>query len=345
MPGYAIVGCGYVAGRHVQAAIDLPDTRVAALCDIDEDTAKALAAKHDLDCRVVTDYREALAHGDVHLVVCALPTPLHFELCKAAAEAGKNIYMEKPLAQTLEEGREMMAICERAGVKMVVGHSHRYFPVLQRARTLVREGVIGELTKMRSVLCYYNDFASEQRLWKLDASLPLHGALLDVGVHVADDIHYVSDSHTVRLYAEGGCTRPSETDLIDSGVAVLRLANGVVAEWEVNESQTTGGKFPCQNTTEIYGTQGALLIQGSKLSVFIHGKGGKEGEFREESHPATPFFSSWLHLHRDFVKSIKDDTPVPIPPIAGYRSLQVVDAVFTSIREQRAVQLPEVPEA
>ena len=344
MSGYAIIGCGHVAERHVQAAIDLPNTRVAVLCDADEEVAKELAAKHELECLVTTDYREALDRGDVHIAVIALPTFLHCEACLAAAEAGKHVYVEKPIAQTLEEGWEMIAACKQAGVKMVVGHSHRYFPVLQRARELVQEGAIGKLLKIRSVLCSYKDFSAEERAWHLDASHDLHGPLLDVGVHVADDIHFLADSYTIRLCAEGGCMRPEETELIDSGIAVLRLANGVIAEWEVSETQTTGGKFPCQNSTEIYGTKGALMINGSNLSVFIHGHGDNPGEFREEKHPATPFYSSWLHLHRDFVASIKQDTPVPVPPLASYRALQVVGAIFTSIRENCAVEIPEADE-
>ena len=344
MLGYAIIGCGYVSGRHVQAAVNLPDTRVAVLCDIDASAARDTAAKYGTDCPLVTDYREALRREDVQVVVVGLPTPLHCEVGKAAAAAGKHIYMEKPLAQTLEEARDMIATCERAGVKMVVGHSHRYFPALMRARELVLSGAIGRLVKVRSVLCYYKDFAAESRTWKLDASLPLHGSLLDVGVHAADDIHFVADSRTVRLSAEGGTARPEETDLVDVGTAVMRLENGAVAEWEVSETQVTGGKLPCQSTTEIYGTLGSILVDGDRLTVYTAASGGKPEEFLEEKLSPPTFFTPWEELHRDFVDCILNDTPVPIAPANGYRSLQVVDAVFTSLREHRVVEISELTE-
>ena len=340
MYGYAILGCGYVSGRHIEAAMNLPDTQVAVLCDVDETAARAAAAKYGLSCPLVADYRQAIAREDVDVVVVGLPTPLHCEVGRAAAEAGKHIYMEKPLAQSLEEARELMAACEQSGVKMVVGHSHRYFPALKRARELVLDGLIGDLVKVRSVLCYFKDFANEKRLWKLDASLPLHGAVLDVGVHAADDIHFVADSRTVRLYAEGGCSRPRETSMVDVAVAAMRLENGAVAEWEISETQTAGGAFPCQGTTEVYGTLGSIMVDDNRLLVQARAHGGAEEACRQETLASERFFDPWDDLHRDFVASIRDDTPVPIAPMAGYRSLQVVDAVFTSIREHAVLELP-----
>ena len=342
MLGYAIIGCGYVSGRHVEAAINLPNTHVAVLCDIDEAAARATAEKYGLNCPRVTDYRQAVMRDDVDLVVVGVPTPLHCDVCKVAAAAGKHLYVEKPFAQSLAEAREMMAVCAQAEVKAVVGHSHRYFPALIRARELVQQGAIGKIVKARSVLCYHKDFAAETRTWKLDSSLPLHGSLLDVGVHAADDIHFVTDSRTVRLYAEGACARPEETSLLDVSTAVLRLENGAIAEWEVSETQATGGKFPCQGTTEVYGTLGSILVDGNRLSIYTGPTGDAPENYREENLAPPSFFGQWQNLHRDLIDSILNDTPVPVPPIIGYRSLQVVDAVFTSIREHRPVEIPEI---
>ncbi|MBT7298758.1 MAG: Gfo/Idh/MocA family oxidoreductase [Victivallales bacterium] len=340
MFGYAILGCGYVSGRHIEAAMRLADVRVAVLCDIDLAAAEAAAAKYELTCPITADFREAVSRPDVDIVVVGLPTPLHCEAGKAAAEAGKHIYMEKPLAQSLEEARELMAACEQAGVKMVVGHSHRYFPALRRARQLVLDGVIGRPVKVRSVLCYFKDFANEKRPWKLDASLPLHGSVLDVGVHAADDIHFVVDSRTIRLYAEGGCARPDETALTDVALAAMRLENGAVAEWEISETQPTDAAFPCQGTTEVYGTLGSILVDNNRLLIHTRARDGREDETVAETLAPARFFDPWDELHRDFIASIRNDTPVPIEPLAGYRSLQVVDAVFTSIRSHTCVELP-----
>ncbi|MBT3381599.1 MAG: Gfo/Idh/MocA family oxidoreductase [Lentisphaerae bacterium] len=342
MLGYAIIGCGYVSGRHVEAAINQPNTHVAVLCDVDETAAKNSAEKYGLSCPIVTDYRQAVTRDDVDIVVVGVPTPIHRDVCAAAAQAGKHLYIEKPFAQSLAEAREMMDLCATANVKAVVGHSHRYFPALIRAKELVKQGAIGRVVKARSVLCYHKDFAAETRTWKLDASLPLHGSLLDVGVHAADDIHFVTDSRTVRVYAEGLCARPDETSLIDVGTAVLRLENGAVAEWEVSETQATGGAFPCQGTTEIYGTLGSILVDNTRLTLYTSPTDDAAEECHEENLAPPSFFGQWQNLHQDLVDSILNDTPVPIPAIAGYRSLQVVDAVFTSIREHRAVDIAEI---
>jgi predicted dehydrogenase len=339
MLGYAIVGCGYVAERHVRAAMNMADTSVAVLCDANLESARNLAAKCGLDCDMTADMDEAIGREDVQVVVIGLPTRLHLQACEAAADAGKHIYMEKPIAQTLIEAQRMMEVCAKAGVKMVVGHSHRYFPVLKRAREMVINGDLGKIVKIRSVLCYYSDFAGESRKWKLDASTELHGALLDVGVHAADDIRFVSDSPVTRVYAEGGSFRPEECPLTEVGSAVMRLANGAVAQWEISETQATGGKFPCQNGTEVYGTQGSLLISGDNLSIFRQDEADPEKAYTEEAHKPEAFLRIWEDLHRDFVSSILQDEPVPIPPQAGYDALRVVDAVFRSIRNHEVIDL------
>jgi len=169
----------------------------------------------------------------------------------------------------------------------------------------------------------------------------LHGALLDVGVHAADDIHFVADTRTVRLYAEGDRARPDETELLDVGTAVLRLENGAIAAWEISETQPTGGKFPCQSSLEIYGTRGSILVDGDRLCLYTLPADGAPEAYRVENLAPPSFFGQWRELHEDFVASILNDTQTPIPPVVGYRSLQVVDAVFTSIREQRAVDIAE----
>ena len=340
MLGYAILGCGYVAERHIRAAVNMPETKVAVLCDVNEDAARGTAEKLGLDCAIATNMNKAIGRDDVQVVVVGLPTPLHLPACEAAAKAGKHIYMEKPIAQTLDEARRMMAMCEDAGVKMVVGHSHRYFPVLLRALEIVRSGDLGRLVKVRSVLCYYNGFAKETRKWKLDGSTALHGALLDVGVHVADDIRFVGDARVTRVYAEGDRFRPDVCPMIDVGSAVMRLANGAVAEWAVSETQPSGGKFPCQASTEVYGTRGSLLVTGNRLSVYQEGATDSDEAFREEEHAPKEFYDIWENLHRDFVASILKDGPVPIPPEVGYDALAVVEAVFRSIRDHQVVELP-----
>ena len=345
MLGYAVVGCGYVAGRHVRADVNMPDTTVAVLCDVREEAAKEAAEKHDLDCPITPSMEEAIARDDVDVVVVALPTPLHLAACELAAKAGKHVYVEKPIAQSLDEARRIIALCDEARVKLVIGQSHRYFPVLRRAREIILAGDLGRLVKVRSVLCYYKDFAEETRKWKVDGSTEMNGSVLDVGVHLADDIRFLSDSPVTRVYAEGGRLRSDDCPVVDVASALMRLANGAVAELEVSETQLTGGKFPCQMSTEVYGTEGSLLVVGDNLSIYRQGarQGAQQGAsepYREETHSPEEFFDIWEDLHRDFVASILEDKPVPIPPAVGYDALAVVDAIFRSMRDHEVVEIP-----
>ena len=213
---------------------------------------------------------------------------------------------------------------------------------MRRARQLVEEGHVGRVVKVRYILCYHANYADEARRWKVDASLPMHGALLDIGVHAADNIRFVADSRATRVYAEGGAFRPEDTDMINSGVAVMRLENGAMAEWEISETQQTGGKFPLQHTCEIYGTQGSILVAGGKLSLYSGLAADPESAYSEEEHPQDPFYQPWLDLHKDFVRCIVEDLPVPIAPEVGFDSLAVVEAIFRSIREHTVETVPKL---
>src|SRR5829696_8126626 len=139
-----IVGAGFMGSTHAAAWADTPATMVGF---VDESSGGAQALTERYGGRAYPDLRALL--GDVDVVDICTPTHLHYEMVLAAAEAGKHVVCEKPLARTVEQGQSMIAACRRAGVKLLVAHVVRFFPEYALARSLVAAGRIGRPAVLR----------------------------------------------------------------------------------------------------------------------------------------------------------------------------------------------------
>ncbi len=134
--GVAIIGAGRVAGGHARAIYDTEGVRLVAVADVDRARADAFAATHD--CLAFTDYQDALRRDDVQIAMIGLPHWLHERAAVDVCAAGKHVFLEKPMADTVEECDRIIAAAERAKVKLLVAHSQRYFATTGRAREILQ---------------------------------------------------------------------------------------------------------------------------------------------------------------------------------------------------------------
>ena len=136
-----LIGCGNIAGAWLKAVGEHPDCDLTVAFDLDPEAARARA--EEAGARAVTRLEELL-DSDVEVVVIGTPTTSHPELVTRAAEAGKHVLCEKPMALDLASCRRMIEACEEAGVKLAIGHTIRFFGTYRTVRRLVAEGAIGE---------------------------------------------------------------------------------------------------------------------------------------------------------------------------------------------------------
>lgn len=329
---YGLIGCGYVCQHHVDAIQALDGAKLVAVCDAQRDRAEQVAGKAGVG-RVFADYRDLLALNEVDVVVNLLPTHLHRAVTAGAARQGKHVFVEKPIANTVAEAREMVRACREAGMKLCVGHSHRYFPTMQEARRIIAEGFLGDLNKIRVVNCSYTPTRGQALSWHWDPSIS-PGTLLDTGIHYVDDIRYLSGAEIEEVHALVRCSRPEDVRLPDDGVALMRLTNGATALWEVSDGQHTGkGKISRGEGIEVYGTRGSLTASlGGALTAFWVTPEGKE--VIHEAKLSSSFPDIWRRLHGDFLKSILDDSPPPIPGEEGLRNLEALLAILEGGQRQ-----------
>jgi len=192
-----IIGCGYVTfDRHLPALRHVPEIEVVALADAVAERA-AEAARRWPEARAV-DVDALLGDGLVDAVAVCTPPATHAELALAALDAGKHLFLEKPLAPSLEEADRIVARAARSSRQVLVGLNFRRHRLVERARELVREGRLGRIQAVRSA--FTNPVLDEEIAWKTKRPLA-GGALLDRAVHHFDLWRFVLGEEIAEVFA------------------------------------------------------------------------------------------------------------------------------------------------
>lgn len=320
--GVLILGAGRVSGNHARAIAETPGTRLAGIFDIDEARVEAFEAKHS--CPGWTDIEQALAQADAQVVMIGLPNHLHAPATIVACEAGKHVFVEKPMANTLEECDQMIAAADKAGVQVLVAHSQRYFASTVRAREIVQGGEIGQ--PVFATDTWYKPFGVSARLpWFLDRAQG-GGMWLMNGAHMIDRTCWVLDTEVVAVK---GLIKTAFHDIKadDTNMAILQLKNGTYATI-VHAGYSKSGVDKCE--VEISCTEGMLLFDSYSNRLAVD----KDGRYDPiELTPTNPFAEELKNL----VGAINGTEPLRITPQWGRHIMAVLEAVEESSRTGREV--------
>jgi predicted dehydrogenase len=202
----AVIGVGYLGRFHAQKYAALPESTLVAVVDA-EPTARDKVAG-ELGCRAVADYREIL--GEVEAVSIATPTPLHFAIARDCLERGVHVLVEKPITETLEEARALLAVAGRSGCVLQVGHLERF-----NSAILALEGTLGTPR-----------FVESHRLAPFKERGTDVNVVLDLMIHDIDLIQSLVGAPIESIDAVGASVFSSGLDIAN---ARIRYANGCVA--------------------------------------------------------------------------------------------------------------------
>ncbi|MDQ6676900.1 MAG: Gfo/Idh/MocA family oxidoreductase [Acidobacteriota bacterium] len=251
---FGLIGCGGVGISRADALYRCARTKLGAVSDLDRTRAASVAER--CGAHIVDSWTDLITRGDIDAVVVSTPPRLHSEMCIAALRAGKDVLCEKPLARTVEEGREILKAADESGRFLATGYNFRFFPSVLKTRELLDSGLIGELDHIRSYAGYS---ASEHPYeWLHDAEAMGGGALRDNGTHLIDltryllgEIEDVQGFVSNRVWNFAGCE--------DNGMAVLRGSGGQLASLHASWTEWRGYRF----LLETYGSKGCI-----KTSIF-----------------------------------------------------------------------------
>jgi len=175
-----IMGFGYIGRVHFRNCSILKNVKVEAVADtssVSRKVAKSFGVKN-----IYQDYKDVLEKTDIDAVIISLPNFLHREAASLAADCGKDMLLEKPIARTVEEGKEILKHAKKNGVKLMMGYHYRFNDLVQKLKHLADEGALGKIQTATAFLV--GDRPSQQ--WWFDPAKSGGGALIDIGCHMID---------------------------------------------------------------------------------------------------------------------------------------------------------------
>jgi len=249
---WGIIGAGIIADVRMAPAIrQTPGCELVAVQARDAARAAAFAAKHGA-ARHYTDVEALVADPQVDAIYIASPNYLHAEQTILAAQHGKHVLCEKPMALTLDECQAMIDACQTHNVRLMIGFMMRFHAAHQRAREMVESGFLGEHKLARAHFLFQLPRPGPDN-WRQQPALAGGGAVMDVGVHCVDLLRFLlgTEVEAVSAFADHNpTTYPSD----ETTVILLRFEGNVQGTVEVSF-----GVPYASNDFALYGSQGALL--------------------------------------------------------------------------------------
>ncbi|MCY4403197.1 MAG: Gfo/Idh/MocA family oxidoreductase [Candidatus Poribacteria bacterium] len=316
---WGIIGCGNVAEHKGGPPLYTVDgSELIAVMRRDREKAVAFAEKHGAK-RVYTDVDKLLADDEINAVYIATHPYLHCEQTIRAAQAGKHILCEKPMAMTVEECQRMVDVCDKAGVILMLAYYRNHYPNIVKMKALMDEGVIGEVVLAR-INCtgFYNPNRPDLKNWRINPEMSGGGVLMDIGSHRISLLEYLmGDIESVRGFAE---TVHQDIPVDDSAVFTLRFENGSHAVANINWNVGIG-----IDNVEVYGTTGSLTcspLNSGNLTLMTKSDGQVEMN-------QTPLPYTHTGLVEDFVNHIKTGEPIRCSGESGLQTNAIISQIYT----------------
>jgi predicted dehydrogenase len=219
--GLAVIGAGYWGPNLVRTAMVTPELELRWLCDLNLARAKQVLGPRSV-VRATSSFEEVLADPDVAAVAIATPAATHFDLARAALEAGKHVMVEKPLTPTVAEGRKLVDLADQAGLVLMCDHTYCYTPAVQRIRDLIRGGEIGTVQFIDSVRI------------NLGLVQPDVDVLWDLAPHDLSILNFVLPDDVTPIAVAAHSADPIGAGRACLGYLSVWLSNGALAHVHVN---------------------------------------------------------------------------------------------------------------
>ena len=315
------------ATSYAACVNQIPEAVLVGIADDNKERGQDMAKR--FNTRFFETYEDLLRQDIQAVIVCSENTR-HRELTVMAAQAGKHVMCEKPLAATIKDGRAMIAECRKHGVKLQTAFPCRYSPAMVQARQAVMAGRIGKILAVKGT-----NRGQCPGGWFTDTSLSGGGAVMDHTVHVVDLMRWTTGAEVTEVHAEISNLMLHE-NFDDTGILSFQFDNGVFATLDASWSRPPSFPFWGDVTMAIIGTDGAIW-----LDLFAQ---------KMDLYSDRTMRSSWdywgdhidLGLVMAFVNSVAHDLPVEVTGEDGLAAAGVALAAYESAQKARPVRLEEL---
>lgn len=341
-----IIGAGtIVTHAHIPDFQSIDNVDVVALCDVNEDRVRQVAAEHDVP-QPYTDYRRMLDEAKPNIVVVATPNAFHRQMSMDALDAGAHVLCEKPLAVTIDEVEEMVAAAAAKNRTLTVGTHYRYSAPAQACKAQADAGFFGKVYAARSLWQRRRGIPGFGS-WFTRKDLAGGGALFDIGIHALDRALYVMGyPKPVRVtgatFAEFGPrgqglfgwgvdgvaagTAGARFDVDDMAWAQIRFENDAVLQLQV----AWAAHYPEEFRTQFFGSEGGALIDGFTDYEFYHDLNGEMVTIKP-AQSGRQGVRTYRRLIENFVRHLDgDESAEIITPAETLTSARIIDAILRS---------------
>lgn len=310
-----LIGCGGLGHVHAECVSQLDGMDIVAYCDVNQANAEKFRAEFKGEY-ATTDPERIFSDPTLDVVYITTWHDTHADFCIRAANAGKHILVEKPLALTVEECRKVGKAVKRNGVKLFTAFKMRYYDMILKARELIPNPILVTMQMMD------NRWADDS--W---ASDPIKGGgnVLSQGCHSCDILRFVARSEPIEVYA-AGANYYTKTGVIDNLCATFRFENGVAGSWVQGDANCPPlvSKFFMQ----IFAENKSITLN-DRLTTLT---------YKEADKPAQVFKGSetgFLEENRAFINCLVNDTPPTIDHVDGLMATLMVLQAFNSLKSGR----------
>ena len=254
----AVIGCGLWGKNVVRNFYNL--NALNTVCDLDEENRKNLKEQYP-DVNIIADFKEVLNNPDIDAVAVVTPSHTHYKIVKQAIEAGKHVYVEKPISTVAAEAMSLAKIAEENNKILMVGHLLMYHPAVNRLKMLIAEGVLGEIRYVQSDRLNINYFKNDRSV------------MWDLAPHDVSMTSYVLGKEPVRVISAVGASSDNN-DIMDITHVTIEYEGGIIAH--ISDSWIHPQK---RVVLLVRGTKATAILddtlQEGKLKVYDNKKGSQ----------------------------------------------------------------------
>ncbi|MEK4565636.1 Gfo/Idh/MocA family oxidoreductase [Alkalihalobacillus sp. FSL R5-0424] len=331
-----IIGCGRITEKHLTALAQVPEIIIVALSDLSIERmkqAEALIPSKSSELKLYEDYQQLL-QADCDLILVATASGTHVSIARDALKANKHVLVEKPLALSIEESRELRALASSQKRQLFVCHQLRFRKSLHEIKKYIEAGLLGQIytgavtMAIQRSIDYYKA-APWRGTWEQDG-----GMLINQGIHMIDLLcWYLGEVRTVTGQLQWIHTH-KETE--DVALGIIQFKSGATGLIEANS--VTWPKNHGYGL-KIFGEKGTIILEGKnydQLSAYMLESGPSEPEFIDllsEKNEQTI-------MYREIVKHLNNETNEAVTADESERALETIFALYQSHKQKSPVTLP-----
>lgn len=378
-----LIGAGFMGKAHALAYAGMPMFFWPApaipvrkvICDVTEERSKEAAERFGFES-YTSDWKKIISDINIDIVDISTPNDTHAEIAVAAAEAGKYILCEKPIARNVQEAKVMYDAVKKAKVVNMLAFNYRRTPAVALAKKFIEEGAIGKILNFRGT--YLQDWSADPASplsWRFQKSVAGSGTLGDIGTHIIDLARYLAGEFdevfaTLKTYIkerplqEGNVdklgtvkssrkSKMAPVDVDDEATFLIRFANGAVGSIEATRNAWGRNNFI---TLEIHGDKGSIYFdyeRRDELKVcFTSDPDDRRGFKTIYTGPAHPYGEGLWPIPAlgigygetkiiecyDFIKAIVEKSKASPDFEDGYKISLICDAVTESAKNEKWVK-------